>query len=83
MSLNSNNYIGTDLEWTPYTNKDALPVGEPIAFRCLDGTLMFGSCMLISNGVMLVVDGAFGFDRQDDLDTCEWASLAFVFKNQE
>ena len=85
MSINGNNYIGHDLEYTKWTSVDDLPVGVPLVFKKADGELMFGTVHMINNGrsKMAVVDNAFHFDRIDELKTSEWASLSFVFKTED
>jgi len=81
MGLNSNNYIGHTLDWTPFTTKEDLPIGSPIAFRSETGELHFGRVRKISNGVMLLIDGHFGFDMEHVTKNGHWASLDFVFQD--
>ena len=81
MSTNSNNYVGHDLDWTKFTTKEDLPIGETIVFRAENGELSFGSVRKIRNGVMLLIDGHFSFDMKHVTENGEWASLAFVFNN--
>ena len=83
MSINSNNYIGHDLDWTDWTVPEDLPIDEPIVWKSVDGELMFGKVVQVSNGVMCVVDNAFHVDRKDQLKGAQWASLSFVFKTED
>jgi len=82
MGLNSNNYVGTSLDWTPFTNSKDLPVGKQIAFKCEDGKIMYGTVFEISNGTMLLVDGRFDFDMMDYLKTSQWTVIDFIFEEE-
>lgn len=77
MSNNSNNYIGTELIWTDFTDENQLPVDKPLVFKSPDGSLMFGRVYEIQNGVCLIIDGHFHFDMP--MDDTKWSCLEFVF----
>ena len=83
MGLNSNNYVGTELDWTPYTNDNDLPLGKQLVFKCENGDLMYGSTVApASGGQLLIVDGKFGFDCQGVLLDSQWTVIDFIFEEE-